>query len=456
MNPLADQVHANLRSLADWIRATDKHAAFHLPLLDEAERLMSAPAAACAAERSQLAERLERWRYQHLNHVCPLQSEDEALLDALDRVANELAGGPQRPVRATRHAVFDPAYDDDAILEAADLLDPRVPWQAVSRRAEALTRQYFSIPPPAHSSAPAMRRMLLYAPLYVSSQCVNHCLYCGFRYPLDIVRKHLSVEEMLEQAAILTVRGFRHILLVGGDFPSQTTPAYFAELTAALAQCGIEPSLEIAAQTTAAYAALARAGTRGVTLYQETYQPDLYARYHVRGSKSSYHWRLEAHDRTAEAGIERSGLGILLGLAEARNDLRALMRHGSYLARRFPDRKLAFSLPRIHEAPSDFSIPHPVSDEELIRFYCALRVAFPRAELVLSTREPAELRNRLARVCITQMSAGSSTVPGGYSAEASTAGEQFPVCDQRSPTEVAQWLSQEGIAVTWRSSANIV
>jgi 2-iminoacetate synthase len=144
-------------------------------------------------------------------------------------------------------------------------------------------------------------------------------------------------------------------------------------------------------------------------------------------------------------------LGILLGLAKPENDLLALMRHAAYLEARFPDRTLALSLPRIYEAPQGFEPPYRVDDEEFVRLYCALRLAFPRAELVLSTREPAHLRNRLAQICITQMSAGSCTSPGGYgdASPDSRTGQQFPVCDHRSPAEVAAWLAEAGFEPTW-------
>jgi 2-iminoacetate synthase len=294
--------------------------------------------------------------------------------------------------------------------------------------------------------------MLLYAPLYVSSQCVNFCTYCGFRYPLEISRRQLALEEAESQARLLCEHGFEHLLVVGGDFPSMTTTEYYVEIVRGLVKLGVAPAVEIASQSTESYAALVDAGVCGLTLYQETYDPRLYRKYHVRGPKANYHWRLEAHDRAAEAGVGRLGLGILLGLADPERDLAALIRHGAYLAERFPERTLAFSLPRIHEAPEDFEIPYPVSDEGLIRMYCALRIAFPRAELVLSTRERPELRNHLAPVCITQMSAGSCTVPGGYQpqvTEGSHDGEQFPVSDHRSPAEIASWLEQAGIRPIW-------
>jgi len=218
--------------------------------------------------------------------------------------------------------------------------------------------------------------------------------------------------------------------------------SYYGDLVRTLVALGVAPGIEIAPLDREGYAQLVAAGLWSLTLYQETYDPHRYSECHVRGPKAAYQWRLESHDRAAEAGIKRLGLGVLLGLADPRADLRAMMRHARYLADRFPDCHLAFSLPRIHEAPDDFEITHPVSDELLVRFYAVLRIAFPKAQLVLSTREPVPLRSRLARICITQMSAGSSTSPGGYQKDGPAAGEQFPVSDQRPPAEVARWLER--------------
>ena len=128
-----------------------------------------------------------------------------------------------------------------------------------------------------------------------------------------------------------------------------------------------------------------------------------------------------------------------------------MLRHARYLQSRYAACGLAFSLPRIHEAPAGFEPPCPVDDPTFVRLYCALRIAFPRAQLVLSTRETPELRNRLAEICITQISAGSSTVPGGYDASCDeNCGAQFPVCDHRSPAEMARWLETRGFDVIWR------
>lgn len=439
----------SLEAFATWLRQTDDHAEHHLALLDRIQQLESLDDSNGATqERLELAGKLERWRYQYLNeNGLPSSEPTKDFLDALDLTANQMAGRRDRPPRATRLAVLDASLESESVGRAVDLLYSDAPNAMLEEEANALTLARFGIG--STGERDARQRMLLYAPLYVSSECVNHCTYCGFSYPQDIPRRHLSLDESIKQARILQSRGFASILIVGGDFPSRTTSAYYQQVARRLAEEGAEPSIEIASQSTSSYADLVAAGVCGLTLYQETYDLDRYTQYHVRGPKASYHWRLEAPDRAAEVGMERIGLGILLGLADPREDLRMMLRHARYLAQRFPDRTLAFSLPRIHEAPTDFQLPFSVSDDELVRMYAALRIAFPEAELVLSTREAPALRSRLADICITQMSAGSCTVPGGYSEGASTDGGQFPVSDHRSVDEVAASLDREGFHVCW-------
>jgi 2-iminoacetate synthase len=448
-SPQAEQpghhLSAWVSAASAWIESTDEHAAHHLRLLHEAACALDRPAATASAERQRLAERLERYRYQHFNeHAHAWSPHHEALVDQLDLAANQLAGRPDRAARGTRHAVTDASLDAG---QAVAMLDRRVPLAQLTDLATERTLANFGPVAPHSASAPPRQRMLLYAPLYVSNECVNYCTYCGFRYPCDIVRKHLDVDQTTAQARILRGHGFEHLLLVGGDFPGRNTVSYYCDLVRALVSLGGVPGIEIAPQSRAAYTTLATAGVWSLTLYQETYDPQCYSKHHIRGPKSAYQWRLESHDRAAEAGIERLGLGVLLGLADPYEDVRAMLRHARYLANRFPACRLAFSLPRIHEAPDGFQIAHPISDELLVRLYAILRIAFPEAELILSTREPVPLRNRLARICITQMSAGSSTSPGGYQSDGPPAGQQFPVSDQRPPAEVVDWLEQEGFQV---------
>jgi 2-iminoacetate synthase len=444
-------------AIVDWVRRTDPHAGHRLPLLEEAERLLAPDGQpGKPVERRRLAAKLERWRYQHLERCAGrVGAEDRRLVDVLDLAANELAGRPPRNARAVRWAIGaqprDRAGSGDwpALAEALACLEPGMDLETVVARARKVTDRHFGRP--GAEPAGSRRRMALYAPLYLSSHCINYCTYCGFRHPRDINRKHLNLEEILGEAAVLKGRGFRHVLLVAGDFPRLTSAGYCGQAIGALCQRGLQPTVEIAPQSTDDYALLAAAGAHGVTLYQETYDEARYAVYHPRGSKAAFDWRLEGLERAAEAGIERLGLGFLLGLADPRDDLAAMLRHGRYLESRFPGRVIAFSLPRIREAPQGFQAPFTVDDATFVRLYAAVRIAFPRAELVLSTREAAALRNQLAAMCITQISAGSSTTPGGYCAGDAELrlGEQFPVCDRRSPAEVAEWLNGQGFRLTW-------
>lgn len=438
-----------LSSFADWLQDTDDHAAHHLSVIDRVSECldsgMADPEAAC-----ELSAKLERWRYQLLSeHAGRLAPRDAELAVALNATSNVLADRAEFDTRATHHAIHQSG--DEAIApEAIDAIDPEYPLEPLISRARQTTAANFA--GDARTSVGDLPRwsMLLYAPLYVSSRCVNHCTYCGFRFTEDIERHHLTLEEVEQQVEHLEQHGFGHLLVVGGEYPQLTTVDYYSDIARCLVRHNVAAAIEIAPQTTASYARLATAGVMGLTLYQETYDEQLYTKYHPRGPKANYHWRLESHDRAAEAGIRRLGLGVLMGLADPEQELMALMRHGAYLARRFPHHTLAFSLPRIHEAPDGFAPSYRVSDDDLVRYYSALRLAFPTAVLVLSTRESAELRNRLAGICITQMSAGSSTIPGGYSEEQPTRGEQFPVTDHRSPREVADWLAENGFQVDWK------
>ncbi len=437
--------YPNLPSLADFARlveAADPDADHRRPLLDQAARVLYEGDPLDPEPREMLADRLERWRYQILNNRgADLPPVTKELTDTLDEAAAVVRGCP-RPPRNPRAAIR--AAADTLETDLRECLDPRRPLEPIARRATERTRAHFS-------NGSSRHRVLLYAPLYVSNYCVNRCLYCAFRFTHALEREHLSPEQVRDQAAILRDRGFHHILLVAGDFPKLTSPAYFAELIGPLAAQDFHIAVEIAPQSTAAYAQLVRAGACGVTLYQETYQEALYARYHPHGTKVWFDWRLEALERAAEAGMTRLGLGVLLGLADPRRDLAALIAHGRYLQDRYPGVSFAFSLPRIHEAPDGFEVPYPVDDETFIRLYFALRLAFPTADLVLSTREQPALRNHLAGICITQMSAGSSTSPGGYgdTEHDPRQRQQFPVCDHRTPDQVAGWLQDQGFHVCW-------
>jgi hypothetical protein len=167
-----------LGSLADWIRETDDHAEHHLRLLADTDRLLRSPDRAVSEISLELAGKLERWRYQHLNECGISRSpRDDALVDALDVTARQLAGRAVLDPRRTRHAVLDRALDNHTVEEALAMLDPSYPLDDLVDRARRLTCEHFAADGVGQSPKPTQTHMLLYAPLYVSSQCVNFCTY---------------------------------------------------------------------------------------------------------------------------------------------------------------------------------------------------------------------------------------------------------------------------------------
>lgn len=291
------------------------------------------------------------------------------------------------------------------------------------------------------------RTMQLYAPLYVSSYCINSCRYCGFNIKTDMDRARLSIEQAMADAEIIAAEGFRNILLVSGEDPFFVTTDYLGKLAERLKDKFSTISMEIYPMSQADYKKCFDAGIDGVTLYQETYNKKAYEHYHPAGPKSSYEMRLNAHDRTAGAGMRRLGLGFLLGLCDWRGETLAMAVHANYLMKKYWRSQVSFSFPRIRPAAGeDCEYEHLVSDHQLVQMMCALRLCFADAGIVLSTRESAEFRDNMMNICVTQVSAGSKTNPGGYSDQEETL-EQFSIDDDRSPAEIAEIIRQNGYEV---------
>jgi 2-iminoacetate synthase len=292
--------------------------------------------------------------------------------------------------------------------------------------------------------------MQLYVPLYISNYCVNRCLYCGFRAAGGGRKVRLTVDELVCESEILADAGFRHLLLVSGEDPRHVTVDYLAQAVDQLRGRFASIVLETPPFDTEAYRRLARAGVDGMTLYQETYDRETYAQVHPPGRKSDYGRRLVVHDDAAAAGIPKVNLGALLGLAPWPFEALALGLHVHYLYRRYWRTFVSVSFPRIRRAGSvHFTPAHSADDADLAHMIVALRLAFPDLGLVLSTREPEAIRNRLCFLGITQMSAGSRTSPLGYS-RPEVADGQFEVSDERTPAEVAAFLEQHGFDPVWK------
>jgi 2-iminoacetate synthase len=295
------------------------------------------------------------------------------------------------------------------------------------------------------------RTIRLFAPLYLSSHCVNRCRYCGFNRDNRFERVRLSIDEALAEADILASEGFRDILLVSSEDRQFITAFYLADLTSKLRTKFSFISAEIYQMTGPEYRQLFEAGIEGITLYQETYDRGAYAHYHPEGPKADYDKRLRGPDDFASAGMREIGLGALLGLADWRIETLALAEHAFHLFRRWWQSRVSFSFPRLRPAcgVSSEAVTYPVTDRNLVQMMLALRLCFADAGLVISTRERANLRDRLVKLGVTKMSAGSRTNPGGYSSRQASSG-QFEVNDTRSPAAIVEMLKSFGLDPVWK------
>ena len=304
------------------------------------------------------------------------------------------------------------------------------------------------------------RTMRLYGPLYVSNYCSNSCRYCGFNRLNKSRRTRLTIEQALEDADIIAEKGFRDILLVSGEDRQFVTIDYLAELARRLRSRFASISMEVYQMSRAEYARLFEAGIEGVTIYQETYDRRAYDYYHPAGPKSNYDDRLTAPDSIAGAGMREVGLGALLGLTDWRVETLALAEHAHHLVKRYWKSHVSFSFPRLRPIQSTLASDgspcaetpnarYRMQDMNLVQMITALRLCFADAGLVLSTREPARLRDNLIKLGITKISAGSKTNPGGYSGR-NDAIEQFEVDDSRPPEQVVGMIESQGFEPVWK------
>jgi 2-iminoacetate synthase len=298
------------------------------------------------------------------------------------------------------------------------------------------------------------RRIVFFAPLYVSNFCANECTYCAFRKSNgDLVRHALTQEQIARETEVLADQGHKRVLLVAGEhYPGGIQ--YLLDSIATIysvkrGACGEirRINVNVAPLSVEDFRLLKDAGIGTYQLFQETYDRDVYGQVHIRGKKSDFDWRLTAMDRAMEAGIDDVGLGVLFGLGDWRFEVLSLMQHIAHLEDRFGVGCHTISVPRMepaHGSESASSPPCPVSDEDFKKIVAILRMAVPYTGLIMSTRENPEMRRETYTLGVSQISAGSRTNPGGYADESRFDASQFQLGDHRSLAEVVGELSLLG------------
>jgi 2-iminoacetate synthase len=300
----------------------------------------------------------------------------------------------------------------------------------------------------------------LFAPLYLSNECVNICRYCGFSRNNPIPRITIPTDQVLEETRKLARQGFRSLLLVAGEHPKYVSNGYVEDLVKRCLPIMPSISLELGPLETEPYRPLVAAGCENLVVYQETYHQPTYKDLHVAGPKKHFHWRMDTPERAYAAGFRRLGIGALLGLYDWRFEAIAVAAHARYLNQHCWKAQVAISMPRMRPAAGGFQPETKwlMGDAELVQYICALRLFLPHAGIVLSTREHPSLRNGLVPLGVTHMSAGASTEPGGYShfdennwsSDRDQTGEQFHIADERSPAVIATMIRQNGYEPVWK------
>ncbi|MHC4453916.1 MAG: [FeFe] hydrogenase H-cluster radical SAM maturase HydG, partial [Planctomycetota bacterium] len=276
-------------------------------------------------------------------------------------------------------------------------------------------------------------RIVLFAPLYLSNRCINNCLYCGFSQETSNKEKRiLNAKEVRDETKALISQGHKRLLLVSAEDPTVNID-YLEDVMKTVYETKVgngsirRLNVNVAPMGKQDFKRLKNTGIGTYQLFQETYHVDTYTKLHTSGPKSDFLKRLYACDLAQIAGIDDVGIGALFGLYNYKFEILALLFHAMHLEDTFGVGPHTISIPRLEPAQGSniaSKPPYPVSDNELKKIIAVLRLAVPYTGIILSTRENAVLRDELFYLGVSQISAGSKTIPGSYNGN-DNAQEQF-------------------------------
>ncbi len=334
------------------------------------------------------------------------------------------------------------ANQDHTIDDMLVLLSPAAEryLEPMAVEAQRLTRWHFG------------RTIGMYVPLYLSNVCGADCTYCGYAVRSGNKEKRITLteDEIRCECATLSGMGFQNVLLLTGEAPKAVPVDYIVRGVEIALEYFPSVSIEVYSLDETDYARMTSLGLEGVTLYMETYDRATYADVHLLGEKADYDYRLNAIERAGRAGTRRLSVGALLGLFDWRIDGFWAALHAHHLQKTCWQSSIAVSFPRILHAPERYPIAQPVSDKHLVQLMLATRLVLPEAGFNVSTRERPAFRDRLIPLGVTNMSAGSSTRPGGYGLYGEETLEQFAIEDNRSPAEIGDVIQKAGYEPVWK------
>ena len=288
------------------------------------------------------------------------------------------------------------------------------------------------------------KSIVLFTPMYIANYCVNKCAYCSYNFDNSIKRKKMTYEQIdLESRKILET-GLKNILVLTGEDKKRSSVDYILGAIEVLKKYFDSISIEIYPLFEEDYVRMVKVGVDGLSIYQETYNEEVYDRVHLSGPKKNYMFRLDAPERALKANMRSVTIGPLLGLHDWREETFFGGLHAEYLQNKYPFAEIGVSVPRIRPCTKDFNNIKTVDEVDLVQILLAYRLFLPYASTTVTTRESRFMRDNLIPICISKMSAGVSTEVGGHSLEEDAGDEQFEISDPRSVDEVKQAILERG------------
>lgn len=298
----------------------------------------------------------------------------------------------------------------------------------------------------------------LFSPIYIANFCENSCKYCGFRAKSDIKRAKLTSDEIEEEMKALSETGIEDVLILTGESQKFSSVEYIAESCKIAKKYFKTIGIEVYPANVSDYKILREAGADFVTVFQESYNPEIYEYYHPYGHKRSFSYRFDTQERALMAGFRGVGFGTLFGLGDPIEEAFKLAIHASEVQKKYPQAEIAISLPRIrptHGADNSLNF-NIVDDKKFFQIMLAIRIFLPFASITLSTREAEDFRNLAVRYGATKISASVDTSIGHRSKKSHDEGdEQFEINDIRSTAETCKDLRKIGMTPVFTDYINL-